>query len=179
MYESSIMEFLDNHKLSIFIMLLLVTFGFGSWYFTEYLPKHKAIEYFTTLESRTGFTKLADVRSYSETKDFLPIGEVVGEFMDTNIAEIKGYTFYNSYTDESSGSKIEMFDEVDIYSTDGKYITTGTYEKYFGVKDSMSTLYKNEELPSFHIISVLAPGKEKKFDREFKIQSNYVVLKKK
>lgn len=163
----TLIDFINDNRggfiIGIIIFMLLV-----SWIFTDLLPKQRAKAFFNELDQRPGFTKLVDLREYSQTKETLNIAGAFNQGFDNMMDKAMGYKLKGSYG--SNDGIIESYNFVEILSPDGELIANGTYEGYWTSNMSYSS--------GCHIVCVDAPGKGL-FDKEFKIESDKVIIRKK
>ncbi len=161
-----LVEFIMDH-LGRTIIWSIILILLCSWFFTDFLPAHRAKAFFNELDKKPGFEKLVDNRSYSKTKDVLNIGEMIEQGIDIAFDKTVGYEISTIYN--NGYEIIESLDLVDIYDVEGNFIATGQYEGYW------SSTFSYISNPDYHIICIDAPIKG--YDKEFKIDARKVVLK--
>lgn len=164
--NNPIVEFVKENTGSC-IMGIIVVSLLVAWLTTDILPKHRAKQFFNALGQEPGFTMLLDLNQYSETNDRLNLVGAFNQGMSGMLDSAMGLKLFKSYNTDTG--EIQQYDNVDIYSLDGKLIVSGEYLGYYGSTMALDMGY--------HIVSVNAPGR-RLYEKDYKIDKNKVVLSK-
>ena len=119
--DNIVVEYIRENKgsfiMGTFIVVLLV-----AWLTMDILPKHRAKQFFNELGKQPGFTMLMDMNEYSETNDLFNLYGALNQYLSNMIDQAMGFKLFEGVNTDKG--PIKAYDQVDIYSLDGKLITS-------------------------------------------------------